>query len=375
MNIAIITSSHFHYDDRIYYHMANSLSENGHKVEIISSLSEMNVDAAISIQSFDGNSLSKNKKIAVFIERLTLFNPQIIICSEPLTVLAAHKYSKKNNTKIIYDITEWYPSKKNLVNYHPSIKWFHFLKFSAYNLHSYSISDGFIFGEYYKSKIPKLLFPKKPYEYTSYYPDLRFFKENKPQITDHILRLSYSGKISIEKGFVNFINVVKELSEQNPNLNIYIKTIGWYDEKDDKICKDLIYNLNKNIKFIFHKTKKLADYIDLISDTDIFMDLRNNDFENTHCLPIKLFYYIALERPVIFSDLKAIRKEIDLNQFGYLVNPTDSKKIADIILNYHNHKNHYYQHCSKAHQLYKTNYNWQKIEPEFLKFMNQMAQQ
>ena len=75
-------------------------------------------------------------------------------------------------------------------------------------------------------------------------------------------------------------------------------------------------------------------YLELIKDTDIFMDLRSIDFENSHCLPIKLYYYIALERPIIFSNLKAISKSINIQKFGKLVDPTDSNKIAKIILIY-----------------------------------------
>lgn len=372
MNVSLITSSHSHFDDRIYHHMAYSLHKNGHKVEIVSSLSKLKIEDDISINSFDGSYQSKRKKIQSFVDCLSTFKPDLVICSEPLTTYAAKKYSKKNNLKIIYDITEWYPSKKNLANHNILTKWYHFFKYLFLNLYAFFIADGFIFGEYYKSKIPKILFPNKPFEFISYYPDTRIFDYKNPNLIDNTLKLSYSGKISIEKGFGNFINVVNKLSELNPKLNIIIKIIGFYDEKDYHVCKGLLNKLGRKITVNHYEYQTLKNYIKLINDTDIFLDLRSNDLENSHCLPIKLFYYMAIGRPIIYSNLKAIRKEVEIESFGYLIDPTNTKKIASLILTYLIDRDLYHNHCSNARRLYNTKYNWQIIEPLFLKFINKM---
>jgi glycosyltransferase involved in cell wall biosynthesis len=82
-----------------------------------------------------------------------------------------------------------------------------------------------------------------------------------------------------------------------------------------------------------------------------------------------LFYYAALGRPIIFSDLKAIRKEVEFEKFGFLVRPTDKERIVKLIGNYIEDKELYYKHCENAKWLAENNYNWQKIEPLFLKFI------
>ena len=80
--------------------MARSLSEHGNNVEIVSSkLNLMEVVDGIKLNCFAGDNLSKRDKLSQFVERLSGFTPEIIICSEPLTVLAAKQYSKKNPEK------------------------------------------------------------------------------------------------------------------------------------------------------------------------------------------------------------------------------------------------------------------------------------
>ena len=82
-----------------------------------------------------------------------------------------------------------------------------------------------------------------------------------------------------------------------------------------------------------------------------------------------MFYYAALGRAVIFTDLKAIRKEVDIEKFGFLINPGDDESIADIITKYLKDSNLYYEHCRNARLLSEKLYNWQTIEAQFIKYI------
>ena len=351
--------------------MATSLHACGHNIEIVSSRSELNeVTDAIKLNCFDGENLPKREKTKQFIQRLSGFKPRVVICSEPLPVYAAHKYSQsqKEKTRIIYDITEWYPSKKNLRHHNYSVKWFVYLKLLTFNIWASWLADSFIFGEWYKSRPYRILFPDKPYIFTSYYPDLKYITHTPPYIEKGTLRLSYSGKISSDKGFGYFLDTVNLLSERVHDLRIEIKIIGWYEKSCENINTDFKLLQNDSISIIKYDRQPFADYIDLIKDTDIFIDLRNINTDD-HSLPIKLFYYAALCRPVIFSDLKAIRKEIDISSFGYLVNPENTEDIVSILIEYLNNHDRYYSHCKSARQTSEERYNWKYIEQQFINFI------
>lgn len=374
MNITFLTSGHLPYDDRIFYHMAKSLYRNGSNVEIVSSKSNITVVTdGIKLNCFPDENLSKRDKIKQFEERLSGFKPELIICSEPLTILAAKQYSKKQSFKIriIYDITEWYPSGKNLASHKIPVRWLIFIKLLLFNAWASRYAESFIFGEWFKSRPYRFLYPFKPFIYVPYYPDLQFINYTKPALSGCNLKLSYSGKISFGKGYGNFYKVLNKLAEIKGDLKIEVKIIGWYNSKYDKTeCENIVKPDNPNITLTIMKRQSYKDFIEHIKDTDIFLDLRADTIENRHCLPIKLFYYAALGRPVIFSDLRAIRKEVDIELFGFLVRPTDIDKISEIIINYLDNKALYYKHCEKARYLAENSYNWQSIEPRLLKFIN-----
>jgi glycosyltransferase involved in cell wall biosynthesis len=373
MKITFLTSGHYPYDDRIFYHMAKSLSDNGCYVGIVSSKQYLSESAdGIKLDCFAGDNLSKKDKIDQFVNRLTGSAPEIIICSEPLTVLAAKQYSKKltGKIRIIYDITEWYPSKKNLAGYKKPVKWFFFLKLLTFNFWVSGFADAFIFGELFKSKPYRFLYPNKRFIFISYYPDLKYINYCKPALQKGKIRLFYSGKISLEKGYGNLFNVLGKLSEFKHGLKIEVKIIGWYETlRDREECEELMRTDNPNFSLSVSEKQSFKEFIELIKDTDIFLDLRSDNFENQHCLPIKLFYYAATGRPVIISDLKAIREEVDIDKFGFLVHPTRYDRIAQLILNYSEDIELYARHCENARYLVENDYNWQKTELQFIKFI------
>ena len=374
MNISFLTSGHEPFDDRIFYHMARSLSDNRQNVEIISSKCEMiKVVEGVNMNCFAGQKLSKREKINQFTYRLLVFKPDVIICSEPLTILASKYYIKRQNRriKVIYDITEWYPSKKNLYAYKWPLRWLIFIRLLLFNLWMARSVDSFVFGEWYKSRPFRYLYTGKSFIFTPYYPDLKYICYSTPELNPGRLRLSYSGKISLEKGYKNFFTVLNALSRLNKDLKIDVKIIGWYENPGDKSdCENFLDPDNPNISFERFEKLNFRSFLEIISETDIFLDLRSDDFENQHCLPIKLFYYAAMGRPVIISDLKAIRKETEINKFGFLVKPQDSESIVQIISGYLNDQDLYYQHCKNARVLAEEFYNWEKIEPQFINFIS-----
>lgn len=111
--------------------MARSLVDHNNNVLIISSKADLvKVVDGIRLHCFDGDDLPKKDKIDKFIGILSANDQDVIICSEPLPVLAAKRFKSLSgkNPRIVYDITEWYPSKKNLSAYNFLMRLFIFFK-------------------------------------------------------------------------------------------------------------------------------------------------------------------------------------------------------------------------------------------------------
>lgn len=105
----------------------------------------------------------------------------------------------------------------------------------------------------------------------------------------------------------------------------------------------------------------------------MFLDLRKENLENRYSLPIKLFYYMALGRPVIFSENKAIKRDVDIQNFGSFVDPERTDEIVKIISEYIQNCKLYLTHCSNARKMAEQKYNWHNISPEFIRLIDLMA--
>lgn len=375
MNITFLTSGHEPFDDRIFYHMARSLANTNHNVLIISSKADLitTVDG-IGLNCFAGDDLTKRNKIDKFIEVLSDAYPDVIICSEPLPVLAAKRFRSKSDRRIriIYDITEWYPLKGHLRECRGWLKSFHFVKLLLFNFWVSRFADSFIFGEWYKSIPYRFLYPGKSFIWLTYYPDMRNLPYTYPELEEGKLKLHYSGEISIRRGYKNFFGVLNRISLKRKDLKIEVVIIGWYQTKEDIAdCESFLKSDNRNITLRILEKQNYIEYLHLIKNTDVFIDLRTDNFVYNYNLPIKLFNYMAFGRPVIFSDLKAIRREVDFDNFGSLVNPSDEERITGLIDAYLENKDLYYLHCKNAREIAINKYSWGKIETNFLDHISQ----
>jgi len=370
--IAFLTSSHPSLDDRIFYHQAKSLSVN-YKVVIVSSTEDKSETIGdITIASENRLSLSTKNKIRFFKESLKKIKPQIVICSEPLPIVAAVRYRRKSNkkVKILYDVTEWYPSKKNLAGMSLFNRIFTFKKLLLYNLFAASHCDGFIFGEYYKSLPFRFVFPWKKWKIVGYYPDLSYINFQESKIKPDRICLGYTGTISLEKGIGNFFAVAASVKSKRPDVAVKLKIIGRCYTEEEKIGFEKLCSDAKDLEIELLDKQEFEVFTEKLADIDVLFDLRKIDFENNHCLAIKVFYYAACGKPVVYSKLKAIRRDIDVRKFGYLVNPTDSSRIADKVIEYLKFPELYRQHSQTARQLAEDRYNWASLEPRFIKFIN-----
>lgn len=371
--IIFLTSAHKSFDDRIFFHQAITLVRFGFEVQISSSLEFISENrSGVYIRSFEGQSFNQKRKVEKFVECLIKYNPDLIICSEPLPIYSSLKFRKRKklSTSILYDITEWYPSKKNIRNLSFSKKLAVSLKLFSFNLIMSSKVDGFIFGELSKGRFYQLFYPNKKHELISYYPSLKYICHKPANLKKGQINLCYTGVFSEEKGFLNFLNVAKLIARKAPQKSVFLKLIGNYQsDKERLLGESLLTTLGKNIFVEKLKTLPFRDYLKAINNVDVFFDLRSNDYENQRCLPIKIFYYAASGRPVVYSDLKAIREEIEVKEFGYLVDPLNYDKISDLVLTYYSNPELHKKHCNKALELSRGKYNWEVIEDRFLKFI------
>jgi len=369
LKILFLTTAHKYNDDRIFYHQATELVKRGFDVKICSLCSDFQGEINnIKIESYPILSSDAKEKVDTFLKICHHYQPDSIICSEPLAVIAAGKFKKEKKVNITYDITEWYPSFRMLEVYSFFLRFIHAIKFFLIQIYAGFLSNNFIFGEETKKFPLAYFFPFKKSIILPYYPDQVYIQESKKSLEPNKINLCYTGVFSEEKGIGNFFEAVNQLQQNRPGLKIEITLIGSSRRKIDEIYfSNLLLKYNQfNINLA--KPTTFENFTKAYDDADICFDLREISLENHHCLPIKIFYYAASGKPVIYTDLKATRKFVEVSKFGFLVDPQNSKQIADCIEKYIDNPTLYNTHVDNARKLYEEKYNWNKIRDSFVDF-------
>lgn len=329
--IIFLQAAHTAVDERVRYHQARTLEESGHTVEVYG------------LDSFSSFAVKQ---------------ADIYIVDTPKALWKV----RRNSAQIVYDITEWYPSKKNLRNirFGKCIKAFILL---LANIWAGCRANAFIFGEVDKARPFRLLFPRKKHIFLPYYPDLQYISARTPRSITKECRLLYAGPLTAEKGWYRVLQTVKEVALLRTDLQITL----------DVITRDSISSetMPENVHIHSYPYMPFEEFCQQITNYDIFLDLRDNDYENTRCMPIKIFYYAACGRPSIYTRLRAISKGFpEVEQCATLVE--DSTAAVHAILEYIDNTEHYAKHCQNAQQLARNTYNWNNIKDSFLQLIDEL---
>ncbi len=254
------------------------------------------------------------------------------------------------------------------------LKIVHALKFLMIQLYAGYLSTHFIFGEKTKRFPLAYCFPFKKSIILPYFPDDQYIYTSIRQPEAGKIKLCYTGQISAEKGIGNFFNAVDRLRKLRPGLHISILIIGGARTEKDQAYFDALLEKYQWEDISIRKPASFETFTEAYSEADICFDLREINFENHHCLPIKIFYYAASGKPVIYSDLKATRQFVDISRFGFLVDPENADVIAQKITAYMDDPALYTAHAHGARAVFEEQYNWAAIKNSLTEFVKKSIQ-
>lgn len=372
--ILFLTTSHHWNDDRIFFHQAKALKRSGLSVKICSLSSDFQgLKDEIDVEAYEILDKPVSKKAERFRDIINSFQPHCIICSEPLAVISARKYCRSHKAVLIYDITEWYPSARMVQNYAWYSKGFHLAKFLMIQVLAGLSATHFIFGEPYKMFPLAGIFFYKPKILLPYFPDEKYIFQKINDLEQDVITLCYTGTFAKEKGIENFFAAVDLFIKRNPEVKSKILLIGRPRASEVLYFHGLLsHYCFKNIEI--KESVDFENFTKEFSEADICFDLRPKNIETSHSLPIKIFYYLAAGKPVVYSSLKSIKQFMDASKFGYLVNPERPEEIVEIIEAYLHDPGLYRYHAKNAVKNFVERYNWGKLEPTFVNFVQNALQ-
>lgn len=373
MNIVIVTTGHSPLDERIFYKFGISLTKHKHSVSIICSTEVIDTAVdGIRIRGFKDDSLPKKEKIERLFAEITPFDPSLIICCEPLPILAARKYKRESlrEVKIIYDITEYYPLRNMLINYSGFLRIIQYLRFASFNAYVSNLADYLFIGDEGKANFYKIIAPGIKKAIIGYYPPKKYFHYSPPGYDGKNFTLCYVGNISRERGFIRFVDLVKKAAERFEDKVIAIKFIG--SKSDDFSGLFDEFSDYQNIRVLQTERVDYKNYSSEFEGVDLCIDLRDKNIVFNRSLPIKVFDYIASGKPFIFSNLDSFNGFEDLREAGLMIDPDDLESALQRIADYLSNPDKLINDSLAAYKLFKNKYNWEIIESKMIHIINSL---
>lgn len=320
MRVLFVQTAHPLHDDRVWYHQRRTLLNSGDEVEVFSTCGET----------------SLLRKICSVRRVVKTYRADVILADTPFAVLLSGRRSK-----LVWDITEYYPSKKDLHGYGIRRKWQQFIK-QYLARRAARRCTAFIYGE--QDKMAPYQNLSKPQLYLPYYPSLDYVSYVPAQAMTNHCRILYAGPQTTDKGWDNVCAAIQLCKEKMSNVDWQLDTI-------------------QGIPFL--------DFCKRLPDYDLFLDLRRIDEENTHCVPIKLFYYMAVGRPAVYSRLEAIEQTIpEIESCITLVQPDDYEQVAKAMMRYIQQPSDYIHNCEQSRHLFLSRFNWELISTSMIDFLH-----
>lgn len=372
-NICLITSGHSPLDERIFYKFGLTLQNAGYTVSIIASTKQLSdtIDG-IKVYGFDGSAFPKSEKLIKFNELLKEALPDLTICSEPLTIIAALRYKKQNQKlKIIYDITEWYPHQKMLNQFSGLKRAVYYLIYTIFNIYVSNKADLLIIGEELKVKPYKYFAPLKKKKIISYYPSKKYFQYNPPLYNGKTFTICYTGVISQERGFPRFIKLIKMIAIEIPDKLFNVKIIGPFENEE---LRELMNSLSifSNIFIDYKDWVNYKDFSIELKSVDICIDLRDKNKVYNKSLPIKIFDYMACGKPVIYTNLDSLKDFTELNKCATFVENKNLETAVIKLKEYLNSPAILNSESLYARKLFEEKYNWESLEKILIDLINHL---
>jgi len=367
--VCLLSSGHLPEDERIFEKFSLSLKDNGFRVIII--LTTADLEENREGVFFDCFLAAKGlvSKLSGVSARLKKHNPQLVIASQPFMALAA-----KINlpyTKVVYDVTEWYPEN---VTYRkpPVLRQLLYGLYAIVNFTGSFLSDGFIFGEPGKSKRYRIF--RKKSEIIGYYPVLRYFRYLHSATGPGYLNLLFAGYISPERGANNLLRCLKYIEKSDFGIELSIRlAVRFQDVAYENFFRYEISTLKKT-EVTFVPWKPYREMESIYKDIDLFIDLREKNFIYDNSIPIKLFESLSFGVPVLYNNLKVFRQELPLNEFGYTVNAIDPKETAGLIAKIAFDKKDLIQKSQNTRSAVKEHFNWEKESGKLIRFVKEFLE-
>jgi glycosyltransferase involved in cell wall biosynthesis len=370
IRVCMITTDHSYLDNRIFYKEATSLKNSGYEVWVIgkSDINEHRKVCRIEVIGLKKGLGLKANPIhwrALAREALNV-DASIYHCHEPESFLVAIYLKIFKGKLIVYDVHEYYKDMIGLVRLPLKI----FLSFMLFVVEPLfcrctsaiiTADEGIArrYARFSHNVVPIFNFP------TLEVFDQSDFHDIKERYKKRFL-VVYVGGLTEDRGILESIKAVHQASIMHPSIKLLI--IGNFRSQEYReTCLEYISSNmpNDNVELLgYIPHQQVPKYI-MAADIGIALFHPTKRLAKTP-YPIKLFEYMICGKPVIVSDLPAMRKVVEEAGCGLFVNPLDINDVSRSLVYALEHPEALSVMGRRAKEAVKTKYNWENMEKKLV---------
>lgn len=375
MKICILTNSHHTTDVRLFYKIARSLAKLG-DVFLISTSGVRNEQ--INPYQMVVDTESKWFALTLLYRKAKKINPDVVICVEPLTVIAGLALRRSCRAKVVFDVHEFFADAfaerfpkpfcwvmKEL--YLLFERWLQ-SKVDATIGVSDEILDQLVSPQVRDHALTIPNYPvKNVWDYSCEMP------AELSAICELDFDLIYIGGLTPDRGLFKMLKTASLLKKEFPSFNMLILGKFFSPEIEAEFNK-LLTEMNLNA-IVYHQNWLPAEKIGLLlkrSKIGLWVfNPRNRRMRKA--LPLKVLEYLAAGLPVVSIGTPQMRDLIEKNRLGVCCEFQSAAiaKAAASILRLP--ASEYQEMSQRAKNLIDTQYNWEAIEPRLLSLIERLA--
>ncbi len=172
----------------------------------------------------------------------------------------------------------------------------------------------------------------------------------------------YKGHLYAWKGPGDLGKAVTILKEKKNLIAVFIG-----GTTEDVVAFKEVYGKESNIIILGNRPRQETPIYQKAADILVIPNTAKNDISKLYTSPMKLFGYMAGDRPIIASDIPSLREVID-ESMGYFFTPDDPNDLAKTIKKVLNNYQDAESRASKALEKVRQ-YSWKKRAESILSFI------
>ncbi len=374
MKICMLTSGHHPLDARIFYKEAISLHKVYPKVTIIAPYRQKEaVRSGIRILGLTARRhwWNRYKPLVQMYRRALAAEADVYHCHEADSLLVGYLIKRKLSCKLIYDSHELHSVQfpQHFPGFMRKLVGILVSQYEKWLLSrvDYVITVNQIIRGYFL-----LLNPYVPVEVLYNCPPLQLFKEAKQNGEQWVL--CHEGLINFDRGLGEMIQLLISLKSRHPHIKLLIVGEVYGAIEEWLNFQITHFHLEDHIEITgwlpYEQVGKAIQRAQM--GLICYRTLPNNMLAGP---PNKLFNYMRYGLPVVSSDFPEIRRIIDENDCGILVNPTDRRAFLAAVDSLLRCPEEAARMGKRGQKAVLSVYNWENMEQRLLRVYEKLRQQ